>query len=54
MAQQITPTCEWFALCANDAEGAVMHPILGPVPTCRRCADKMDQTLIPATFEVAP
>lgn len=33
--------CEWFAACSNDATGNVAHPILGLVPTCQRCADKL-------------
>lgn len=34
-------TCEWFALCPNPADGTVSHPVLGDVPTCTRCADKL-------------
>ena len=47
----ITVTCQWFALCDKDAVGVVDHPILGYVPTCQRCADKMDLTLIAAEWE---
>lgn len=32
--------CEWYAMCANVATLDVDHPILGPMPTCTRCADK--------------
>jgi hypothetical protein len=32
--------CEWYALCDHPATIFVRHPILGPVPTCDRCADK--------------
>ena len=39
-------TCEYFALCKNPAVGFVTNPILGPVPCCQRCADKMEQTLV--------
>lgn len=39
--------CEYFAKCTNDADGTVTNPVLGPVPTCRRCADKMEQVLVP-------
>lgn len=35
-----TVTCQWFALCVNDATQLVPHPILGDVPACDRCADK--------------
>lgn len=37
--------CEWFLLCTNEADGTVEHPILGSVPTCQRCADKLDLDL---------
>lgn len=32
--------CEWYALCTNQANGHVSHPILGAVPTCLRCKDR--------------
>jgi hypothetical protein len=38
-------TCEWFALCDNASVGTVKHPILGDVPTCQRCADKLSLDL---------
>lgn len=38
--------CQWYALCTNTAVGVVKHPILGNVPTCQRCADKHQLTLI--------
>lgn len=34
--------CMWFAKCANPANGLRPHPILGPVPTCKRCDDRMN------------
>lgn len=34
-------TCEWFAACENEADGVVSHPIIGDVPTCTRCAEKL-------------
>lgn len=37
--------CQWFALCTNDAHGTVRHPILGNVPTCDRCARKLELTV---------
>ena len=37
-------TCEWFALCRNESVGTVPHPVLGDVPICQRCADKMELT----------
>jgi hypothetical protein len=39
--------CEWFALCTRPADGVVAHPIIGPVPTCQRCAERMEQRLDP-------
>lgn len=41
-------TCQWFLKCENTATGTVAHPVLGPVPTCRRCADLLDLALDPA------
>lgn len=34
--------CQWFALCANETDQCIIHPILGPTPCCRRCARKLD------------
>jgi hypothetical protein len=36
------PICEWFALCTNVAVGVIKHPVLGRVPCCQRCADKLE------------
>lgn len=33
--------CAWFALCPNDADGYLPHPILGHTPACRRCASRV-------------
>lgn len=35
-------SCQWFAKCTNVATRTVKHPILGEVPTCERCAKKLD------------
>lgn len=35
----MTDLCQWFAMCFNTADGCLKHPILGLVPTCRRCAE---------------
>lgn len=43
-------TCQWFARCPNPADGVVPHPILGNVPCCKRCATKLDLTLIEGEF----
>lgn len=32
-------------MCTNEAVGVVPHPILGDVPCCQRCADKLDLDL---------
>lgn len=34
--------CEWFLLCANEASILVQHPVLGEVPTCTHCAEKLN------------
>lgn len=34
--------CEWYALCDRPAAHQVRHPILGTVPTCQRCVDKLE------------
>ena len=39
----ITQMCEWFTLCFNEATTTRSHPILGDVPICQRCQDKMDR-----------
>jgi hypothetical protein len=42
IADEDTPvTCEWFLLCANEATTTEPHPILGQVPICVRCAEKV-------------
>jgi hypothetical protein len=33
--------CQWFALCDNPAVTTEPHPVLGAVPICQRCADKV-------------
>ncbi len=42
--------CQWFALCTNEAVTYVEHPVIGPVPTCQRCA----QSVTPAVTESKP
>jgi hypothetical protein len=36
-----TQLCEWFALCDHPATSLRAHPILGDVPICDRCTDKL-------------
>lgn len=38
--------CQWFVRCDHRAAGLVAHPVLGVVPTCTRCAERMDLTFI--------
>lgn len=33
--------CQWFALCDNDAVTTEEHPVLGSVPICGRCGDRV-------------
>jgi len=33
--------CQWFLNCKNDATTTKLHPILGDVPICKRCSDKI-------------
>ncbi len=35
--------CSWWALCERPAAVRLPHPILGPVPTCQECADKLER-----------
>lgn len=37
--------CRYFARCANVAVGTTTHPVLPPVPTCKRCADRFGLTV---------
>jgi hypothetical protein len=34
-------TCMWFAGCTNEADGTEAHPVLGDVPICGRCAERV-------------
>lgn len=33
--------CSWFAKCPNPATTVRAHPILGGVPICQRCDEKV-------------
>lgn len=35
------PECRWFAGCENPAGGTVTHPVLGEVPTCPACVERL-------------
>jgi hypothetical protein len=39
--------CRVFALCDRPAVGTIDHSILGRVPSCQRCADRLEQELTP-------
>ena len=34
--------CQWFATCTNTTTSALVHPILGEVPCCTRCAMRVE------------
>ena len=36
-----TDLCQSFLLCQNEATKSYPHPILGMVPSCQACADKL-------------
>lgn len=44
-----TGTCRYFLLCEKAAEGYVEVPVLGKVPTCRRCARHIGAELVTVT-----
>lgn len=37
-----TYDCQYYARCENDTSAFTIHPTLGIVPTCFRCAKKHD------------
>lgn len=39
--KQTSPYCGWFALCVNRSTTTRDHPVLGMVPICKRCDDKV-------------
>jgi hypothetical protein len=36
--------CQWWLNCDNPATTVRSHPILGDVPICKRCDDKISRT----------
>jgi hypothetical protein len=42
--------CEWFATCDHAAVGTTPHPVLGDLPVCQRCADKLGLDVTPLPF----
>jgi hypothetical protein len=49
LAEAHNVACQSFALCDRAATGGYAHPVLGAVLSCQRCADKLEQTLEPAS-----
>jgi hypothetical protein len=35
--------CAWFALCTRSASTVRKHPVLGDVPICTECDDKIER-----------
>ena len=35
--------CKWFLKCEMVATGYMPHPVLGLVPICNRCREKVDR-----------
>lgn len=36
-------TCQWFMMCNRKATTTMSHPILGDVPICKKCKEKMEK-----------
>jgi len=34
-------TCRWFLRCTRSSAGSRRHPVLGLVPICKECAEKV-------------
>ena len=51
---KLTKRCRWFLLCQNRAATTRLHPVLGEVPCCERCAARVDRmTECPTCKEIA-
>ena len=40
---RIDQLCQWFALCVREAVTTRPHPVLGDVPICKECNDKIER-----------
>jgi hypothetical protein len=38
-------TCRWFLMCTREAVTTLPHPVLGEVPACARCAEKVQKLM---------
>jgi hypothetical protein len=41
--EHVDGQCEWYLLCTNASTHDEPHPILGNVPTCDRCGEKIQR-----------
>jgi hypothetical protein len=41
--EHVDGRCEWYLLCTNASTHDEPHPILGNVPTCDRCGEKIQR-----------
>jgi hypothetical protein len=39
----VEPICQWFGLCGNPATSTERHFLVGEVPICETCADKLER-----------
>jgi len=39
----VEPICQWFGLCGNPATSTERHFLVGDVPICETCADKLEK-----------
>lgn len=39
----MTVKCAWFLMCERIATALRPHPVLGLVPVCKRCDDRIER-----------
>jgi len=44
--------CGVFSGCVNEASGYTDHSILGPIPACPSCCQKLDTEFVEARIEI--